>query len=378
MYYNYIMNMEIDNSNYTPVEPNVYYYKPLLNNFLDTNLDDFLMSNKIKQINICSYEVNNEGKFPFLKFLLTNNNVDNVLSFPYIPYYDSLNSEQLINFTKILLFGLVSLENANFDDFNMNIIFNGFYDFENELYLFIDLTNYKANINDIYTNSESRFVLIDEILNQGHVCNITIDNCVSRFFTNNSNFCVLLDKNGENYEIPVACYVGQEEKKLNFTYTFGVSKKNNSFILGPYYYFTNFTNAVEEISLKNENNSDIKKNKNGVIRFAVFMGTTKWIDNLPNDTIDTSDIKLERLNDEALDNSYERLTMRISDHQGKWAETFDSCYLGSIELDNGEYLKNTPLLVVKEYNQQIPLSYHFINKSKLKLNYNEKQEYFII
>jgi hypothetical protein len=70
--------------------------------------------------------------------------------------------------------------------------------------------------------------------------------------------------------------------------------------------------------------------------------------------------------------------MRISDHQGKWAETFDSCYLGSIALDNGEYLKNTPLLVVKEYNQQIPLSYHFINKSKLKLNYNEKQEYFII
>jgi len=370
------MNMEIDNSNYTPVEPNVYYYKPLLNNFLDTNLDDFLMSNKIKQINICSYEVNNEGKFPFLKFLLTNNNVDNVLSFPYIPYYDSLNSEQLINFTKILLFGLVSLENANFDDFNMNIIFNGFYDFENELYLLIDLTKYKANINDIYTNSESRFVLIDEILNQGHVCNITIDKYVSRFFTNNNNFCILLDKNGKNYEIPVACYVGQEEKKLNFTYTFGVSKKNNSFILGPYYYFTNFTNAVEEISFKNENNSDIKNNKNGVIRFAVFMGTTKWIDNFPNDTIDTSDIKLERLNDETLDNSYERLTMRISDHQGKWAETFDSCYLGSIELDNGEYLKNTPLLVVKEYNQQIPLSYHFINK--LKLNHNEKQEYFII
>ena len=80
-----------------------------------------------------------------------------------------------------------------------------------------------------------------------------------------------------------------------------------------------------------------------------------------------------RLQDETLDTNYERLTMRISDYDGKWAQNFDSCYLGHIELDNGKYLKNTPIIVVKDYNQQIPLSYHYNKKMHL-----ETHEYAIL
>ena len=61
--------------------------------------------------------------------------------------------------------------------------------------------------------------------------------------------------------------------------------------------------------------------------------------------------------------------MRITDYDGKWAEEYDSCYLGHIELDNGEYLKGTPILAVKEYNQQIPLSYHYNKKIAKKNEY---------
>ena len=70
--------------------------------------------------------------------------------------------------------------------------------------------------------------------------------------------------------------------------------------------------------------------------------------------------------------------MRISDHVGKWGENYDSVFLGKIELDNGEYLKNTPIYVLKEYEQQIPLSYHFIDKIHLNDLYNENIDYLII
>ena len=62
--------------------------------------------------------------------------------------------------------------------------------------------------------------------------------------------------------------------------------------------------------------------------------------------------------------------MRISDHDGKWAQQFNSCYLGKVTLDNGIYLENTNLYVVKNYNQQVPLSYHFINKSAVQNSEN--------
>ena len=57
----------------------------------------------------------------------------------------------------------------------------------------------------------------------------------------------------------------------------------------------------------------------------------------------------------------ERLLMRISDHDGKWSEKYDSAYLGNVELDNGEVFDKN-ILVLKEYEQQIPLTYHYVNK----------------
>ena len=58
---------------------------------------------------------------------------------------------------------------------------------------------------------------------------------------------------------------------------------------------------------------------------------------------------------------FEYLTARISDYDGKWSELFDSVYLGLIELDNETIIKDTPLIVIKNYEQQAPLSYHYKN-----------------
>ena len=117
-----------------------------------------------------------------------------------------------------------------------------------------------------------------------------------------------------------------------------------------------------EYECKNNMNINLKaKTPIGVIRFALFMEKIKFIQNLQSDELDDSEIKKERLNDTLLDKNYEKLTMRISDHNGKWTKKYDSIFLGnSIELDNGEKMDNVPIIVLKEYEQQLPLSHHII------------------
>jgi hypothetical protein len=64
------------------------------------------------------------------------------------------------------------------------------------------------------------------------------------------------------------------------------------------------------------------------------------------------------------DTKIEELTMRITDYDGKWSYNYDSAHIGVIILDDGKLLKINNQIVVKDYNQQIPLSYHYIYKNK--------------
>jgi hypothetical protein len=77
----------------------------------------------------------------------------------------------------------------------------------------------------------------------------------------------------------------------------------------------------------------------------------------------------------------ERLLLRVSDHDGKWAFNYDSAYLGNVELDNGSFLEKS-ILAIKEYNQQVPLSYHFVDKntasSKTTYSYVTSSQHLIM
>ena len=100
---------------------------------------------------------------------------------------------------------------------------------------------------------------------------------------------------------------------------------------------------------------------------------------MPRDAQDNSLTKQMRLKDETIDRNREILTMRITDYDGRWGKEYNSIYLGKVELDDGSFLEDAPILAVKEYHQQVPLSYHFIDASKLGAKYNENsQEYRIL
>jgi hypothetical protein len=380
--------MDVVDDVYDPVDPNYYDYEAL--DSLDQNIDEYLNNNIVSKIEICGFEIDNSGRSPFIKYLFEKSLSSNVLLFPSEKLnYEDLKSESLIIYTKIKLFNL--LHSQNYNHFETKIQCKGFYVLDDVVKIFYDLTECKVHINDIFESNTMWFCLIDEIINYQCVLNFTVDENITNFFKNNMNFCFLRDKNNVRYEVPSLYYAGRNSSMtLNFTQMFGVSPSNKNNILGPYYYFTDLQTAVRDGCWTKDytpatkygkvvtDNADGRYINGGIVRFALFLGKMKKIENFQKDANDMSDTKRERLNDLSLNQPLEILTMRISDHDGKWAENYDSAYIGHTELDNGEYLENTPVIVVKNYDQQIPLSYHYINKSTLTKKYDKNQRYLIL
>jgi hypothetical protein len=361
------------NEEYIPQIPMYYNYRFKENLIKDSHFITDI--NEYENIILCVYKVNTNGKYPFLEFLLINDEFDS-LTLPKVPKFSLFNKENLLSYSKVFLSSILKI--SNFNSFDENVEINGFYEYDKNLYLFLDVTNCEFNIDFNFIISQIQFALTDEILNHKKVCNIEINADTSNFFLENDLINYLYDKNNEAYEIPLTGFVGKPTpEKLNFCYTFGETAKDKSGILGPYYYFTDFLNSVRQGGWSNDYKPEIIFNKlvtdnnygrysrGGIVRFAIFTGQTKYIENMPNDENDRSEIKKNRLQDTTLDKNYEIQTLRISDHDGKWTKNNNSVYLGNIELDNGSLIKDAPLIVLKEYNQQIPLSYHFINKKTL-------------
>jgi hypothetical protein len=372
---NKVMDNEVvDNEEkgvYTRIESKYYNYKAKedLNLYFDEDITAF------NNVYISAYNVNVSSLEPFLNFFLIKPKTCNKLQFPEVHIFKHFESIELINYSKIFLFGLLKLN--EFEKFIDTLIFNGFYKFENNLYLFFDITKCSIQLNNIYSNSTTWFALIDEIVNYKKLCNLKIEENVSDLFISNDKLCFLTDIDDNSYEIPVVSFIGTSNEKVKFKYVFGESSQNNNAILGPYFYFTNFNNAFTCKTADFKENKENKENKFNecIIRFALFTGKVKYIENNLNDTNDDSEIKKQRLEDEKNDQNIERLTMRITDHNGLWSREYDSVYLGQTELDNGILMKNTPIIVVKKYEQQCPLSYHYINKKTLD---KEKHDYDIL
>ena len=374
-----------DSEDYSPEYP--IYYNYAIKNFLVKDSNILSNINEYLQIILCVYTINTNGKYPFIQYLLSNNGLD-LLSLPVLPVYSLFNKDMVMNYSKVFLSGILQVD--NFEEFNKNIEFNGYYDYCDNLYLFFDVTKCKLNIDDTLLSSPIRFGLIDEIVNQKSICNIKINNETINFFINNCSLNNLYDEENNPYENPIVGFVGKPtSEKVNFVYTFGESAKNKSAILGPYFYFTDFNYAIrqggwshnykpEYMYGKLVTDNEGKYLKGGIIRFAIFTGCTKYIENMPNFPNDISEIKKQRLEDPNLDHNLEILTLRLSDHDGIWSKSYDSANLGKIELDDGRILEETPIIVLKDYKQQIPLSYHYIDKRSLGDNYDSNNHSYRI
>lgn len=340
------------------IQTETKYYNYIAKDDMSLYLNDEITS--FEHVYICPYYINTKAIEPFLNFIFVKSKINDIIQFPEILFFKQFETIELINYSKMFLFGL--FQKNDFEKFISTINFDGFYNFEKKLYLFFDVTKCEIKINDVYSNSKIWVGIIDEIVNHKKICNFKIQEDVTDLFLYNDNFCFLESNNNICYEIPVVNYIGTSKELLKFKYAFGESVQNKNAMLGPYFYFTNYNNAFNYTipGIQETNMSD----NDCIIRFAIFSGNVKYIENYLNDTIDESEIKKMRLEDPNLDQNMERLTLRISDHDGLWSKEYNSAYVGIIELDNGEFLKNAPFIVVKEYEQQSPLSYHYIDKKR--------------
>jgi hypothetical protein len=383
-------------------EEDKYFSYPALD-FLYNDMDDFFFSEQVNQVILVPFKINFNCNSPFNSVLLLNNFFYNTFHFPYVsinPNFDSKN--YFLDTIHNYLFSILSSNNSNnsndfkydIETFIAAIEFKGIYVYEQQIYAFIDLSKLELNISLVKQDTLCWFGLMDEIVNKKHICNIPINNTVTDFFVNNNIFIYFKNSKEEQIEIPTVVYTGTHESQLHFKYVFGNTPCDDNSILGSGFYFTDYTNAIRQGGWSpdykeefkhgkelTENNKNGKYTKGGVIRYAVFLGNNLVKQNFPNDDVDNSEIKNTKLinteNNPEI-NMYEKMTLRISDHDGLWKQSYDSVYLGKLELDNGDFLKNTPIYVVHDYYKHTPLSYHHIDKTTLGDIFDENNNYYQI
>ena len=374
-------------------------------NYLITNENEMLSiiknnSQLIEEIILVPFKINFTSTNPFNMFVLQNDIVTGKLMFPKLnmsifDLREMYDFSIFLNMIKCYLYSIMLTK--NFENFDNNLDLKGLYIWNEKIYLFIDLTRVDIQSDLIYKDASYWLVLVDEIVNKKRVCNIEIDKKVTDFFLNNSDFLYFKNSKKEQIEIPSVVYSGTQEKLLYFTYMFGKTKDDANSLLGASYYFTNYENAIRQggwsknYTREYKYGKEITENetgkyiKGGIIRYALFLGECLVKENMENDDIDTSEVKKMKLEKDennsdgrVFDYEYEKMTLRISDYDSTWKNNYDSVFLGKIELDNGKFLLDTPLYVIKDFNNQTPLSYHIINKSYLKDKFYNNIDYQIL
>lgn len=233
-----------------------------------------------------------------LPFLIfyLNKNINNELSFIYYIH----NYDSIFeNIYTLLQYSFSFLRKENF-------ILQGYQLQDNKYYFFIEINNFQPSLLNNYSTIVP--LMLDELVYKQYYLNYEINPRICNYFIQNIESFILM-KEDINIEIPIIVYSTHNLQKSEFYSIFGIPK-SDEIVNNQYTFFT-----LEEI-LQKENIE-----KNGINRNILFCGKQNYI-------------KMEDYNEEML-----------LDH--------DSIYL-----------YNHPLYkyiwIVKEYLQQLPISYHLV------------------
>ena len=257
------------------------------------------------RIYCCLYkQTQTHFQIPFLEYLFIQKG--DVLDFIEIPaqYIPFFNENVQDNIIGFIHSYIKSQYNAEFKEV---------YDHNDGLYFFFELKDDTASL--------GTFALIDEIVNYRKVCNVPIcSHIVDLFLQNPALLYICNPTDKQPYEVPVIAFAAAvSEFKLEFMHMFGKSPEHNSAVVGPYFYFTSFESAMQS-----------SPSPFGITRFALFVGNTKIVE-------------------------------QPSDLSASWVDDHQSIYVNTLPF------KKNPILAVKSYDQQVPLSRHSIRNGKLIL-----------
>ena len=366
-------NLEVTSENY-------YTYSALQTLDPSEPTFDSLKIESTPRIHICAFHVNLDGKYPFLQFFMqkkpkTDETAPDQFTIPKFKYKKNINS--LVRAQTVL------------DIITQCYFANGFYkyvghlrDDSNDCYLFFDCSEYDIRIHDLYRRNDVWLLTMSEIINSQMVCgNFPLDPLVTNFFTTHPEFIYLQNKANENYELPIIAYVGCNSFQLNFISTCKVFVSEPTDLFGPYYYFYGYQHAVamaKQCYLEKRGCNNAKpitimnwlsqpnELKGGLVRVALFPGATKFITTTETDYNDNSQTTQDMLNEypTCATMAHRQLVnyIQVSDRGGNWTSDYDTIFLGDLDyLDKDACMFTGPMYVVRDYEQQLPLSCHYFD-----------------
>ena len=309
-------------------------------------------------INICAYHINTQGKYPFIQYILQKNNdlhetKPNMFTFPSFNF--GLNTNNIMSQCDCILKIMFAAYCKNINELGQpSYTYKGFTQQDNNFYLFFDCTHFQIVSHKLSVINDLWLVLIDEIINHKSVCNFKIDEIITQFFLTNKEFLYLTDIDNNYIECPIVAYTGCHDRLVNFKLVFGQSPDTDG-IIGPYYYFTDYNYALELATWSKNKKIEIvhgkqltdengQYNRGGIIRFALFTENTVLHSNMQIDT-------------ESTNNSTNSST---NSSTNEWLDTVNCVYI-----NHKISTSVIPFWVLKEYEQQIPLTSHIIKNGKM-------------
>jgi len=172
------------NNNFNNIDDSIYY---LGSNYL--NLGSF--NSKNKNVNVLLYTINKYTVVPYISFLLhKNSNTLNAIKFNYVDYSTPFNIEKKL---------------SNMFDFIKSVKYKGFFNFNNEIYLFYEYYRKSLNFNLEFNKLTYIDVIVSEIINYNKVFDYIINKSLVNLFLKNKLFNYL-KQNNNILEIPEIYY----------------------------------------------------------------------------------------------------------------------------------------------------------------------------
>lgn len=370
--------------------------RQLYNNYLKTTTTAYLKTNehslktitqkKYKFIFFCVYRIVGDGrKEKFLQYLLYKypKKQKDICTFPFVKYNAHKGVEnQLNNFMS------QTLQISKIMGWNMK----GFIESKSNIFVFIklqsELGKFSNQKNEKKREDKLWWALIDEICNHRKILNFPIHKMVTTLFLYNPLIIYLRDTKGNHKPIPRALFYGNAAQMIPFNFVFGPKQEDVAANYGPYYYLGSYKKAIryggwspyygtERRRGERITDDNGKWNRGGIARYAVYLGShIKVIDRILNHPLDEK----TSIPSTQLINKILPFKAKIIDPLGIWAQTYTSIYYGQIkipEIKDGVW-RAVPGWVTREFNQQIPLTFHFIDKKTLGNNWDSKNDNYYI
>lgn len=363
----------MENSSIKETVMDDYYFYPI-SKVLKTDFDS-IQPHKGEKIFVCIYRINKNTNtkvvlHPFLQYLLYkypdgDKTESNKMIFPFEVYKNGY----VLDIANKMVENILGYKTDSIGYSNRNDGYFLFYQHKKEM-----------KVKKKMKNDELWWCLIDEICNHKKIINFPVHKSVYTLFYQKSKLIHLKDKNKNDIEVPVVSYYGGDKSWLPMISSLGVKRDFTNSRFGPYFFFGSFTQQTRfagwsgVYKINNDgtvngkyneklNNPDSKRIQGGYVRFALFLGETpRYI------LYRKSDIYHWYIDYLDFDGTNKKTNEKAEKEWIKhWTNNYDSVVYNTIQYKNMPgYFNIDTHIAVKDFVQQVPLSYHLLNMDTLK------------